>query len=347
MLPSWGTGMEMRTEPITGPSVWRADELEHSDEWIYRFSDADLDELERGVELVGGRDVHGLAPDAFPLPGLEARIKEFVDELDTGRGFIVLRGLPMGPRFDHAAAAAVFWAICSRVGRLVPTTSDGALLNHVWDRGPGQDPNARAYSTNIGGHIHSDGVEIVGLMCLRPSTDGGGVSIVASSMTMFNTLLEEHPEWLPILFKRMACDWKMEEPPGNPGWYPQSLYCYVDGWLSATLKTGFQRSAQRFDGVEPLTDDEFACFEYLESIPERPGVTLHMDLEAGDIQLVNNYVTLHSRTAYTDDPARPEQKRHMLRYWMSRSGLSPRAVSADYQFMRDDYFGLTQPAPLL
>lgn len=336
----------MRTEPMTGPSVWRADELEDSDEWIYRFTQADLNELQRGVESVAGRDVHELAPDAFPLPGLEPRIKELIDELDTGRGFVVLRGLPIGARFSRDAAAAVFWAICARVGRLVPTTKDGALLNHVYDRGPGQDPNARAYSTNIGGHIHTDGVEVVGLMCLQPAASGGE-SIIASSMTVFNTLLAEHPGWLPILFKRFACDWKLEEPPGNPGWYPQSLYCYVDGWLSATLKTGFTRSAQRFDGVEALTEDELACLAYLESIPERPGVTLHMDLEPGDIQLVNNYVTLHSRTAYTDDPARPDERRHMLRYWMSRSGLSPRVVSDDYQFMREDYFGLSQPVPPL
>ena len=336
----------MRTEPMTGPSVWRADELENSDDWIYRFTEADLDELERGVESVVGRDVHDLAPDAFPLPGLEARIKEFIDELDTGRGFVVLRGLPVGRRFDRAAAAAVFWAICARIGRLIPTVKDGTLLNHVYDRGPGQDPNTRAYTTNIGGHIHSDGVDVVGLMCLQPAISGGE-SIVASSMTVFNTLLKEHPEWLPILFKRFATDWKNEEPPGSPGWYPHSLYCYVDGWLSSTFKTGFTRSAQRFAGVEPLTDAELACLECLESIPERPGMTLHMALESGDIQLVNNYVTLHSRTAYQDDPARPQERRHMLRYWISRSGLSPRVVSPDYEFMREDYFGLTQPVPEL
>ena len=121
----------MRTEPMTGPSVWRADELENSDEWVYRFTEADLSELERGVESVAGRDVHDLAPEAFPLPGLEPRIKEFIDELDTGRGFVVLRGLPIGPRFGRAAAAAVFWAICTRIGRLVPTTCDGTILNHV------------------------------------------------------------------------------------------------------------------------------------------------------------------------------------------------------------------------
>ncbi|MCY4665005.1 MAG: hypothetical protein OXC00_10095, partial [Acidimicrobiaceae bacterium] len=137
----------MRTEPVTGPSVWRADELEHSGEWIYRFTSADLDELERGVESVAGRDVHRLSPDAFEMPGLQARVSGFADELDNGRGFVVLRGLPVGPRFDRSAAAAVFWAICARIGRLVPTTCDGTLLNHVYDRGPGQDPNARAYTT--------------------------------------------------------------------------------------------------------------------------------------------------------------------------------------------------------
>ena len=85
--------------------------------------------------------------------------------------------------------------------------------------------------------------------------------------------------------------------------------------------------------------------EFLEEVPERPGMTHEMTLEAGDIQLVNNYVTVHSRQAYSDDPARPDLRRHMLRYWISRSGLSPRVVSPEYEFGREDYFGLSRPVP--
>jgi hypothetical protein len=40
-----------------------------------------------------------------------------------------------------------------------------------------------------------------------------------------------------------------------------------------------------------------------------------MDLELGDIQFINNYTTLHSRTGFVDGPE-PHQKRHMLRLWL-------------------------------
>jgi hypothetical protein len=337
---------EMLTIPMQGPAVWLGSELTQSDEWIYEFTDAEIDELREVCAVVTADDPHHLDPNAFSLPCLTPRIDQFTHELDHGRGFVVLRGLPMDDGFDRHDAAVVFWLLCSRIGQLVPTVRDGTLLNHVYDRGPRQHPNDRLYTTNVGGMLHTDGVEIVGLMCLQPSLIGGA-SIIASSMTVYNTVLAEHPEWLPILYKRFACDWKNEGPDDSPGWYPLALYCHVDGWLSATLKTGFHRSAQRFDAVAALSNEELTCFEYLESVPERPGMMLEMALQAGDIQLVNNYMTLHSRQPYEDDPDDPQGKRHMLRYWISRTGISPRRVSADFQFLRDDYFGLTGPPPVL
>ena len=41
-----------------------------------------------------------------------------------------------------------------------------------------------------------------------------------------------------------------------------------------------------------------------------------MMFEPGDIQLLNNHVTLHSRTAFEDYPE-PVRKRHLLRMWLS------------------------------
>jgi hypothetical protein len=38
--------------------------------------------------------------------------------------------------------------------------------------------------------------------------------------------------------------------------------------------------------------------------------------------MVQNYVTLHSRTRYEDWPE-PERKRHLLRLWLSFDGARP------------------------
>ncbi len=52
-----------------------------------------------------------------------------------------------------------------------------------------------------------------------------------------------------------------------------------------------------------------------------------MDLEVGDIQLCNNYTTLHSRTAF-EDWAEPERRRHMLRLWLALR--EPRPLPAKF-----------------
>ena len=45
-------------------------------------------------------------------------------------------------------------------------------------------------------------------------------------------------------------------------------------------------------------------------------IRLDMDFRPGDIQIVNNLITLHSRTAYEDWPE-PDRRRHLLRLWFA------------------------------
>ena len=44
-------------------------------------------------------------------------------------------------------------------------------------------------------------------------------------------------------------------------------------------------------------------------------VHLSMDFRPGDIQVINNLATLHSRTGYTDFED-PDRRRHLLRLWL-------------------------------
>jgi alpha-ketoglutarate-dependent taurine dioxygenase len=67
-------------------------------------------------------------------------------------------------------------------------------------------------------------------------------------------------------------------------------------------------------GVE-LTTFEKASLDFLDEQTRRADLRLDMDLEPGDIQFINNYTTLHSRTEFMDG-ALPHQKRHMLRLWL-------------------------------
>ena len=45
---------KMRKTPGEGPSAWRGEDLQDSDEWIYRFTEGDLQEFEAALAGVRG-----------------------------------------------------------------------------------------------------------------------------------------------------------------------------------------------------------------------------------------------------------------------------------------------------
>ena len=63
-----------------------------------------------------------------------------------------------------------------------------------------------------------------------------------------------------------------------------------------------------------LSKAEVEALDVLDAITGRPDIQLSLEPEKGDIQLINNYLILHSRTGYTDGP---REKRHMVRVWLS------------------------------
>lgn len=72
----------------------------------------------------------------------------------------------------------------------------------------------------------------------------------------------------------------------------------------------------RFPELPRLTEQQLAALGLMDELAASPECRLDMELEVGDIQLISNYVILHSRTEYEDFPE-PEQRRHLLRLWLT------------------------------
>ncbi len=328
---------EILTEPVSGPGVWRGDELDDASRWTAHFVEEDFADFEQALARVAARglgDITEIRAEDFPLPRFQERIQDIVDRLERGLGFVLLRGLPVYDRFSADEAAIIYWAIGRHLGNLVPQNRKGELIGQIKDLGR-RGPHDRAYATNEDLGFHTDSTDFVGLMCLRPSLRGGE-SFVASSGLLYNFVVAEHPEYLPILAKNFPTDWRNEEPPGAPGWYLEPLYSYFGGVLSATVRTGRARSALRFAEVPRLTADEDACFTYFDSLAQRPGVAVGMRLQTGDLQFVSNFATVHNRSAFVDDPENPERQRHLLRLWISRPGTG-RPLCPEYAAWREGY----------
>jgi hypothetical protein len=305
------------TEPVSAPNVWRGDELADAGRWVIRFTEEDFADFERALAHVSRnhlKDITRIRAEDFPLPHFQERIDDIVNSVDE--------------------ATIIYWGIGRHMGNLVPQNRKGDLIGHIRDLGR-RGPYERAYATSEDLGFHTDSTDFVGLMCLRPALYGGE-SFVASSGLLYNFVVGEQPGYLPILSKNFPTDWRSEEPPGSPGWYLEPLYSYFGGALSATVRTGRAMSAMRFPEVPRLTADEVSCFMYFDSLPKRPGVALGMQLQTGDLQFINNFVTLHTRTAFVDDAEDPARQRHLLRLWISRPEAG-RPLCPEYAAWRSGY----------
>ena len=96
----------------------------------------------------------------------------------------------------------------------------------------------------------------------------------------------------------------------------------------------FIQSAQRFNEVPRLTPLQVEALDMVNSLCKDPRFRLDMKLERGDMQFVNNYVVLHSRTAF-EDHAEEAHKRHLLRLWLRTPAFAdyPAALRDRYEDM--------------
>jgi len=307
---------------VEGPSAWIGAELaRHPEEWIYPLSAAEIAEIETTVDRLRGRDLAELSASDFVLPTLGPVLDRMREEVLNGRGFVLIRGLPVEGR-PIADSALAYWAIGTRFGNPRSQNAMGHLLGHVRDLGLATtDPNVRTYQTTERQHFHTDSCDIVGLLCLKTARSGGLSSIV-SSMAIYNEMARRRPDLVTRLFKPFATDRRGEVPVGEKPYFDIPVYNEHQGYLSAIYSGTYIRSAQRFAEVPRLSSADVEALELFDDLANDAELRLDMELRPGDMQFLHNHTCLHDRTAFVDWPE-PERKRHLLRLWLAAPGARP------------------------
>ncbi|HSG87781.1 MAG TPA: TauD/TfdA family dioxygenase [Pseudomonadales bacterium] len=306
--------MTIPEQPFAIPSAWRGDDLREHDDWCERWTDAEIAELDRAL-AAGPADRLPSEAAEFPLSTLITRIDGWMREIDAGRGFVLVRGLPVD-RYTTAECERIYYGLGLYMGRATPQNTDGDLLGHVRDTG--EDPAARGvrlYRTRAEQDFHTDGADVIGLMCLKGARSGG-ISRIVSSVTIFNEILGRAPELVPTLFEPFPFDRQGQEKAGERGWFEFPICRTSNAGLGTFFIPWYIRESQQLADAPRLTAAQTACLELIETIANEPDLYLDMTFEAGDIQLLKNAVILHKRTAYEDWPE-PAEKRHLLRLWLS------------------------------
>ena len=316
--------------PATGPAVWTGVELSQNDDWIIKLTPSDLKELNTAVMNIQRRNipVQEITTNDFLLPHLSARLQAFAEELKNGRGFGVIRGIPV-ENYTEEACKIISWGLCSYLGTGVPQSRQGEWINHVIDLSDVTNTNkpdfVRALSrTELrsnyeGGELrwHTDSTELIALFCLKKAKSGGE-SRLASSAKLHNMMLEKNPACLKALYDgyyymSLPYDDKTKTLKLSSDRIPvfrrrgKSVSCY---YIPQVVERAIDRANIFYTAIE---ND---ARELIQSKANTPGIAHEFMLEPGDLEVINNLIVMHARKKYKDH-SKVDKRRHLLRLWMA------------------------------
>jgi len=307
---------------INGPQAWYGPDMSQSKEWLHSVSKNEVAEIDAAIKMVEGKNIVSLTRTDFLLPELGKKLKIICDEVMNGRGFALLRGLPVD-RWSLEEAATAYFGIGTYLGSARSQNGDGHVLGHVRDLGRDavNDTNARIYQTRERQLFHTDSCDLVALLCLKTAKSGGASALV-SSMTIYNEMYRRRPDLLRLLFEPFATDRRGEIPAGKKPFFKIPVFNFYENHLSVIYARRYINSAQRFDEVPSIEGDRLEALDLFDSLANDPKLNLTMSFEPGDVQFVHNHTMLHDRTDYVDWE-REQDKRHLLRLWLAIPDARP------------------------
>jgi len=309
--------------PIDHPSAWKVADFKTPADCTIELDATHLRDIEHAMRQLkaAGLGLDDLRRGHFEVPSLQPVIDEIRYQIEDGRGFVVLRRLPVED-YSKDEIGMIFWGIGTYLGRGLSQSVLGDRLGHVKDFSR-EDPLARAYRNKQELSPHTDACDLVGLACLRNAASGG-VSRLTSALTVHNVMLEEYPEALERLYRGYAFHRRGEEKPGDLPYTPYRVpvYSNTDGKVSARYVRTYAEAGEAAAG-RPMVETDFAVLDHFEEVTKRPELMLEFTLQPGEMYFINNYTILHARTAFDDGDAEEDRRRHLLRLWLEVPEMRP------------------------
>jgi hypothetical protein len=301
--------------PIDHPMAWRGEDLGGKEAIAFDLSTRQAAALEdvlrdlrrEGLGLAETRHLH------CRHPLLDADLARVFDEIQDGRGIVIIRGIPV-ERHSPEDVGTMFWALGTHFGLGVSQSALGNLLGQVQDETPpGEPESARGYLSRRELSLHTDLGQVVGLMCVRQAK-AGGFSQYASGLAVHNEILATRPELLPVLYRGFPYHRRDEQAPEEPAITPYDIpvFSNTNGKVSVLMVREIINAAFR-DLGRTFTGEEVDAIDTFRAAAVR--LQFEARLEPGEASFINNYTVMHARSEFVDWDE-PEKKRLMLRLWL-------------------------------
>jgi hypothetical protein len=306
---------------------WRADQVADPEQWTLRLDEHDHAELDTALRTAraAGDDPLAIRREDFPLDALGAKLSDAVDTLLDGRGFVRISALDV-ERYSDDDLSLLYWGIGLHLGEPWPQNKHGHVLGDVTDQGKTvDDPTVRG--NELGGiklDYHTDGSDLVGLLCLR-TAKRGGLSCVANAVAIHNALVRERPDLAEVLYHDLPYDLRGEQAQGSRPFFTIPAFTAHDDRLFVRFIPQYVYASQRHPDAPRLSEDQKAAITAMVELANDADFNVYMDLQPGEMQFINNYHVLHGRTAYEDD-VENGYKRHLKRLWLATHRLTDRPL---------------------
>ncbi len=296
------------TDKITGLSSWHGAQLQNDSSWIYPLTQEVITDIDEGLAGLKSRNLTypDFCSDDFPLNQASPLLKQCSVEMEDGRGFVVLRGLP-AHRYTEDELQAIYYAAGLQLGTPVCQNPNGDLIGRVMNVGDLTKKDTRVYETNAYLPYHTDLSDVFGLLCIRKAKSGGLTSLV-SSAAVYNEFLENYPQYIGLFYRPLYYAHL------GDGINKSPVFSYHKGKLACRYLRQYIE-LEHEQQQQPLSSVETEALDIFDQITHSPEVRLDMMLEPGDMLFANNYTVMHSRTSFEDYPE-PEQRRKLLRLWI-------------------------------
>lgn len=313
---------------LQGACAWKGTEMVQNDRWVKHFPEVVLDEIDAAVGQTQGLNWDALNRANFPLPSAKPFFDDVREELENGSGMVKMRGLDVS-RYNHEELRRIWYALGNHIGTPMFQNRRGEVMREIKDEGMGV--GAKLYGATVDAtgkeflssgartlspgqlRFHTDRCDVVGLLCVRQASEGG-VSKLASSATVYNEILKRRPDLHELLCKPIPRARFGEEAGGEHIAYDLPIFGVRDGKITSHFSLTYIENAQLLPGVRKLSAAEHEAIQMLLDVSQE--LCFEMRFAPGDMQLLNNHVIYHGRTAFKDD-ASTGQDRMLMRLWLS------------------------------
>lgn len=299
--------------PIADSTVWARADYGEDRAWTRPLPDAAIDDIDKALPRLRemGLPPQAIRRDHFPLPNAAGFLKDVDDAIERGPGFALLTGFPTD-RYPESDVKLAYAGLMSHFGHIAIQNRIGEHVVDVSDKGRGLGPQARGHYGNKELPFHADGANAVSLLCLKTAPVGGR-SLLVSGATIYNAVVAERPDLLPVLERGFHHHRRDEREADDPTFTPWRTPVFAD--YDGRFHIVYVRPSIDYciaEGVE-ITAAERDALDFVDSVIARQENQVSMALEPGDIQILNNFLVLHSRTAFEDAPG---HGRHLVRLWL-------------------------------